>query len=80
MKTIQVLGMGCPKCRKLTENIQVALSEAGKASDFKVEKVEDIQKITSYGFVMTPAIAMDGKVISSGKVLSPEDVKKLLKL
>jgi small redox-active disulfide protein 2 len=80
MKTIQILGMGCPKCKKLTENVQVALSEAGKATDYKVEKIEDIQKITSYGFVMTPAIAMDGKVVSSGKVLSPDDVKKLLKL
>lgn len=72
--------MGCPKCRKLTENVQVALSESGKASDFKVEKVEDIGKIASYGFVMTPALAMDGKLISSGKVLTPEDIKKLLKI
>jgi small redox-active disulfide protein 2 len=80
MKTIQILGMGCPKCKKLTENVQAALSEAGKASDYKVEKIEDIQKITSYGFIMTPALAMDGKVVSSGKVLSPDDVKKLLKL
>lgn len=78
MKTIQILGMGCPKCRKLTENVQTALSEAGKAMEYKVEKVEDIQKLTSYGFIMTPAIVLEGKVISSGKVLSPQDVKSLL--
>jgi small redox-active disulfide protein 2 len=80
MKTIQILGMGCPKCKKLTENVQVALAEAGKASYYKVEKVEDMQKIMSYGFVMTPAIAMDGKLVSSGKILSPAEVKKLLNL
>jgi len=70
---IQVLGTGCPKCKQLVENAKKAFPEA------KVEKVEDIDKILEAGVMMTPALVVDGKVVSSGKVLSPDDIKKLVK-
>lgn len=70
---IQVLGMGCPKCKQLMENAKKAFPEA------TMEKVEDIDKIVEAGVMMTPALVVDGKVVSSGKVLSPDDIKKLVK-
>jgi small redox-active disulfide protein 2 len=70
---IQILGTGCPKCKQLMENAKKAFPEA------KVEKVEDIDKILEAGVMMTPALVIDGKVVSSGKVLSPDDIKKLIK-
>jgi small redox-active disulfide protein 2 len=76
MKLIQILGTGCPKCEKLKHNAEEAVKLAGVEA--KVEKVTDIMKITSFGVMMTPAIAIDGVVKSSGKVLSPEEIKKWL--
>ena len=76
MKKIQILGTGCPKCMKLTANAQEAARQAG--IEFEIEKVTEINKVMSYGVMMTPALAIDGQVKSVGKVLSPEEVKKLL--
>jgi small redox-active disulfide protein 2 len=76
MKLIQVLGPGCPKCEKLKNNAEEAVKLAG--ADARVEKVTDIVKITSFGVMMTPALAVDGKVMAVGKVLSAEEIKRLL--
>jgi small redox-active disulfide protein 2 len=76
MKKIQILGTGCPKCMKLTANAQEAAKQAG--IEFEIEKVTEINKIMNYGVMMTPALAIDGQVKSVGKVLSPEEIKKLL--
>ncbi len=76
MKLIQILGTGCPKCEKLKKNAEEAVTIAGVEA--KVEKVTDIMQITSFGVMMTPALAIDGKVKSVGKVLSPEDIQKML--
>ncbi|MDH7569335.1 MAG: thioredoxin family protein [Armatimonadota bacterium] len=73
---LQILGTGCPKCKKLTENVEQAVRAAG--IDAQVEKVEDIQQILKFGVMMTPALAIDGVVKSVGKVLSPDEVRKLL--
>lgn len=73
---IQVLGSGCPKCRKLEENARQAASELGL--DFAVEKVKDLQQIMAFGVLVTPALAVDGVVKVAGKVPAVEDVKKLL--
>ncbi len=73
---IQVLGTGCPKCKTLAENADKAAREMGL--DFEIEKVTDINRIMSFGVLMTPALAVDGKVKSVGKLLSPDDIKKLL--
>jgi len=76
MKKIQILGTGCPKCIKLTENAKKAAEEAGVACE--IEKVTELTKIIDLGVMMTPALAIDGEVKSVGKVLSVEEIKKLL--
>jgi small redox-active disulfide protein 2 len=73
---IQVLGTGCSKCRQLTANAEKAVAELGLG--VTVDKVEDIREIMRFGVMTTPALVVDGKVRSVGKVLAPEDVKKLL--
>ena len=74
---IQVLGTGCAKCKQLTANAEKAVAELGLA--VAVEKVEDLRDIMKLGVMTTPALAVDGKVRSAGKVLSPEAVKELLR-
>jgi small redox-active disulfide protein 2 len=76
MKRIQVLGTGCAKCKKLKENAEAAAKELGVEAT--VEKVEDINEITSFGVMMTPALAIDGQVKAVGKVLTVDDIKKML--
>lgn len=76
MKKIQILGTGCSKCLKLTENAQKAAKDSGV--DAEIEKVQNINDIMSYGVMMTPALAVDGVVKSVGKVLSVEEIKKFL--
>ena len=76
MKKIQILGTGCPKCNMLNDNAEKAVKELGL--DAEIEKVSDIRKIMEMGVMSTPAIAVDGKVVSSGKVLKPEEIKKFI--
>lgn len=73
---IQVLGTGCAKCKQLTANAEAAVRELGLG--VAVEKVEDIREIAKFGVMSTPAIAVDGKVRCTGKVLSAAEVKALL--
>ncbi len=74
---IQVLGTGCAKCKQLTANAEKAVAELG--IEAAVEKVEDIREIVKFKVMTTPALVVDGAVRSAGKVLSPEEVKKLLR-
>ena len=76
MKLVQVLGTGCAKCEKLKHNAEEAIKQSG--AEATVEKVTDITKITSFGVMMTPALAIDGEVKLVGKVPSPEEITKLL--
>ena len=76
MKLVQVLGPGCGKCTKLKENAQKAVEELG--IEASVEKVEDINVITGFGVMVTPALAVDGEVKLVGKVATPEEIKGLL--
>lgn len=73
---IKILGSGCAKCKKLYNNVEEALKESGLAAT--LEKVEDINKIIDYGVMMTPALVIDEKVKTVGKVLSPKDIIKLI--
>ena len=73
---IEILGMGCPKCKILYENAQTAVKEAGVEAE--VIKVEDMDKITGYGVMMTPALVIDGEVKTTGKIPSAEDIKQWL--
>ena len=73
---IEILGTGCPKCKKLIENVELAAKELGVTVEIK--KVTDINEIMNYGVMVTPALAIDGEVKSAGKVLSKEEIKKLI--
>jgi len=77
MKRIQILGTGCPKCKKLAENAAAAAKAAGV--EVEIVKVTDMNEILSFGVMMTPALAVDGQVKAAGKVLSAEEIKKFLK-
>ena len=76
MKKIQILGTGCPKCKKLAESAETAAQEMGIA--YELQKVTDIADIMNFGVMMTPALAVDGVVKSAGKALSPDEIKKLI--
>ena len=73
---LQILGTGCPKCRALTQNAEIAVKELG--IECEIEKVTDINDILSFGVMMTPALAIDGSVKSVGKIVSTDEIKKLL--
>jgi len=73
---IQILGTGCPKCKQLEANVKRALEETGKKAE--IEKVTDINKIIEAGVMATPALAIDGKVKSSGRIANIEEIKKML--
>jgi small redox-active disulfide protein 2 len=72
---IQILGTGCPKCKKLAETATVAADEL--QLDYELEKVTDINQIMTFGVMMTPALVVDGEVKLAGKVPSAEEMKKL---
>mgnify|MGYP000992925931 CR=1 FL=1 len=76
MKKIQILGTGCPKCKKLAENAESAAKALGL--EFDIEKVTDIGEIMTFGVMVTPALAVDGQVKVVGKVPSPEEIQRLL--
>ncbi|NWQ42312.1 TM0996/MTH895 family glutaredoxin-like protein [Bacillus sp. EB106-08-02-XG196] len=73
---IKILGTGCRNCVTLAENTKKALEELGKVAE--IVKVEDIKEIMSYGIMSTPALVIDEKVVSYGKVLKPKDIAKLI--
>jgi len=74
---IEILGTGCPKCKKLFQNAEEAVKDLNLEAE--VIKVEDIQKIMNAGVMMTPALTVDGEVRSAGKVLSVDELKKIFK-
>ena len=73
---IEILGMGCPKCKKLYANVLDALKLSGKNAE--VVKVEDLEKITEYAVMTTPALVIDGEVKSAGTVVLPDEILKLI--
>jgi len=76
MVKLRVLGTGCPKCKKLAENAETAAKALG--IEYEIEKVTDINEIMKSGVMMTPALAIDGRVKVVGKVISAEDIKSLI--
>jgi len=71
---IEVLGTGCSKCIALEASVKEAIAKSGKFVELK--KVEDIMEIMAYQVVSTPALVIDGEVVSTGKILSAEEVLK----
>lgn len=76
MTKIQILGSGCDKCRKLADNAKQAAERLNLPCE--IEKIEEINQITAFGVMMTPALAVNGKVVSSGKVLTADEIAGFL--
>ena len=76
MKKIQILGTGCPKCKKLAEAVQEAVNALGLACE--IEKVTDLQEILAFGVMMTPALVVDGEVKAVGKIPTMHELKTML--
>ncbi|HIJ52618.1 MAG TPA: thioredoxin family protein [Planctomycetes bacterium] len=76
MKKFQILGPGCPKCKKLAELTETIANDLG--IEYEIEKVTDINEIMKFGVMMTPALAVEGRVKVVGKVPSPDEIKKML--
>ncbi|OQY35315.1 MAG: thioredoxin family protein [Spirochaetaceae bacterium 4572_59] len=74
---IQILGMGCPKCKTLEKNAREAVSEMGIEAE--IVKIADMQDIMKMGVMMTPALAIDNDVKTSGKVLTKGQIIDILK-
>lgn len=74
---IKVLGSGCAKCNELEAATRVALEELGM--DTAIDHVTDFTEIAAYGVMTTPALVVDNKVVSYGKVLKKDEIKKLIK-
>ncbi len=76
MKKIQVLGTGCPKCKKLAEIADEVAKSMGM--EYELIKVTDINEIMDFGVMMTPALVVDGEVKTSGKLPKPDEIKAFL--
>ena len=77
MKKIQLLGTGCAKCNELTANAKAAAQQVGE--EVELEKVTNINEIMKFGVMTTPGLVIDGKVVSQGKLLNPEQIAKFLR-
>lgn len=77
MMNVKVLGGGCRKCETLLENTKEAIKNAGIEAE--VEYITDFAVIGAYGIMSTPALIVDEKIVSMGKVLKSSDIEKLLK-
>jgi small redox-active disulfide protein 2 len=73
---IKILGMGCPSCATLEKNTKEALKQLNKTDE--VVKITDIKEIMGYGIMSVPALVVDEKVLSYGRVLSVEEIKSLI--
>ena len=71
---IEILGTGCPKCKKLTELVTETVKESGIVAE--IGKVDQINDIMNYRVMMTPALAIDGKVVVTGRIPSKDEIKK----
>ncbi len=75
---IKILGSGCKNCITLAENTKAAQEELGTKAE--IEKVTDFAEIAKYGVMVTPALVVDEKVVSFGKVLKPKEIVKILEM
>ncbi len=76
MKKIHILGTGCAKCNELEANAKQAVEELG--ADFEFEKVTNLNDIMTFGCMTTPGLVIDGQLVAQGKLLKPEQIKKLI--
>lgn len=74
---VKILGSGCDKCDKLTKFTEEALANLGIEAE--VEHITDFVTMASYGVMSSPSLVIDGKVVSTGKVLKVKEIEKILK-
>ena len=74
---LQILGPGCARCKQLLANAEQAIVAAG--GNVEIEKIEDIKEIMKFRVLATPALAVDGVVKAAGRILSPDEITKLIK-
>lgn len=77
MVTIEVLGTGCMKCKRLMKNVETAVRELG--IDTPVIKVDDLAEILDRGVMLTPALVVDGELKVSGRVADVAELKEILR-
>ena len=75
--TVQILGSGCTNCKRLEANAREAVADLGIPAE--IEKISEMQKIVEMGVMMTPALALDGVMKSSGRVLNKDQIIQILK-
>lgn len=73
---IEILGSGCPNCKALESRAMQAIEEMGVSAEIK--EVRDYAEIASYGVMHTPALAINGKVVSAGRVLKVDEIRSLI--
>lgn len=73
---IEIIGSGCPRCKELMSNARKAVAEIGVEAE--IVKVSEIKDIIERGVMVTPALSIDGEVVSAGKVLSSDEIKKII--
>lgn len=74
---IEILGPGCQRCEALARNAEEAAKGLGLHAE--IEKVTDMGRIVGYGVMMTPGLAVDGKLMGSGKLFSTDEIKAFIK-
>jgi len=73
---IEVLGPGCKRCDQLYENVRAAVDDLNLSADIEIVKVSNINYFAEMGVFMTPGLVIDGEVISTGKVPSPDQIRE----
>lgn len=76
MRKLQILGTGCPKCKRLAQAAEEAAKELG--IEYELERISDLNEMMKFGVMMTPALVIDGRVVAAGKVPSAGEIRKML--
>ena len=77
MRKIQVLGPGCPNCRRLADRVEEAAGALG--IEYEIEKVTAVEEIMRYGIMATPALVVDGELKCAGRIPSLKDLEAMLR-
>jgi small redox-active disulfide protein 2 len=72
MKQVQILGTGCAKCRQLMDNTRAAAQKLG--IDIELQKISDMAEIMKFGVLSTPGLVIDGRLITAGRLLKPDEI------
>ena len=73
---LKILGTGCPKCEKLEEKARKAIAESGVEAE--IIKVDQLEDIVSYGVMSTPALVVDEKVYTYGRIITVKEIRQIL--